>query len=301
MNDHSSAKAATDQAPEPEGANLPFNIADPKLPKAIDEAAFGSGEYPHRKKMNEDEFEKELLGLQIELVKLHNWIRDSGERLVIVFEGRDGAGKGGAIQRFTEHLNPRVARIVALSKPTDVEKGQWYFQRYISEMPTKGEIVLFDRSWYNRAGVERVMGFCTEEETRRFLNEAPEVEKMLVKNGVRLIKFFFSVGREMQLKRLHKRYHDPLKRWKLSPIDFAAPEKWEEYSDAFDAMLDQSDTKHARWTIIKANDKMRTRLNSIRYVLWSVPYPGRDESRIGEIDHQIVLSAKEFLRTGGEE
>ncbi|WP_342359837.1 polyphosphate kinase 2 [Terrarubrum flagellatum] len=289
------------EAPEPAGVTLPFNIADPKFPKSISEAAFRSGGYPHDHKMDEDKYEKELLGLQIELIKLQNWIKEAGERLVIVFEGRDGAGKGGAILRFTQHLNPRSARVVALPKPTEVEKGQWHLQRYISQMPTKGEIVLFDRSWYNRAGVERVMGFCSEEEARRFLHEVPEFEKMLTKENVRLVKFFFSIGREMQLKRLHNRYHDPLKRWKLSPIDFAASEKWDAYSDAFDALLEASDTKHARWTIIKANDKMRTRLNAIRHVLWMIPYQGRDESRIGEIDDEIVLGAKQFLKRGGEE
>lgn len=294
-------KEAKPERPEPPEGALPFNIADPKLPKAISSQSFRSGGYPYEEKMDDDRYEKELLGLQIEMVKLHNWIRDSGERLVILFEGRDGAGKGGAIKRFTEHLNPRVARVVALAKPTDVEKGQWYFQRYIAELPTRGEITLFDRSWYNRAGVERVMGFCTEAETDRFLAEAPDIEKMLVKNGVRLIKLFFSVGREMQLKRLHQRYHDPLKRWKLSPIDFAAPDKWDDYSNAFDAMLHATDTKNARWTIILANDKRRTRLNAIRHVLWTIPYPGRDESRIGDIDPRIVLSARQFLEEGGEE
>ncbi|MBN9061053.1 MAG: polyphosphate kinase 2 [Rhizobiales bacterium 65-9] len=294
-------KEAKPERPEPPEGTLPFNIADPKLPKAISSQSFRSGGYPYEEKMDDDRYEKELLGLQIELVKLHNWIRDSGERLVILFEGRDGAGKGGAIKRFTEHLNPRVARVVALAKPTDVEKGQWYFQRYIAELPTRGEITLFDRSWYNRAGVERVMGFCTEAETDRFLAEAPDIEKMLVKNGVRLIKLFFSVGREMQLKRLHQRYHDPLKRWKLSPIDFAAPDKWDDYSNAFDAMLHATDTKNARWTIILANDKRRTRLNAIRHVLWTIPYPGRDESRIGDIDPRIVLSGRQFLEEGGEE
>jgi polyphosphate kinase 2 len=296
------SKEAAGPAPaEPAADELPFNIADAKLPKAIDEAAFASGDYPHGKKMDEDAYETELRDLQIELIKLQNWIRESGERLVVVFEGRDGAGKGGAILRITQHLNPRAARIVALAKPTEVERGQWYFQRYVQHLPTRGEIVLFDRSWYNRAGVEAVMGFCSAEQTKRFLHEVPEFEKMLVKDGVRLVKFFLSIGEEMQLKRLHKRYHDPLKRWKLSPIDFAAPAKWSAYSDAFDAMLDASDAKHARWTILKANDKMRTRLNAMRHLLREIPYQGRDESRIGEIDGEILLSAKRFLKKGGEE
>ncbi|MET0605723.1 MAG: polyphosphate kinase 2 [Beijerinckiaceae bacterium] len=300
--DPGAKKSKSEPAPQDEGgAALPFNIADSKLPKSIDDSGFASGGYPYDDKMDEDRYEKELRLLQIELIKLQNWVKEAGERVIILFEGRDGAGKGGAILRFVEHLNPRSARVVALSKPTDVERGQWFFQRYIAQLPTKGEITLFDRSWYNRGGVERVMGFCSEDQARRFLADVPEFEKMLVKDGVRLIKFFLSVGREMQLKRLHQRYHDPLKRWKLTPIDFSAPAKWDAYSDAFDAMLEASDTKHARWTIVKANDKMRARLNIIRLVLSEIPYQGRDESRLGEIDDKVLLSAKQFLKKGGEE
>ncbi|MGL4811380.1 MAG: polyphosphate kinase 2 [Beijerinckiaceae bacterium] len=280
---------------------IEFDIAEPDLPEAIDEAAFASGNYPYDKKMKRGRYEEELLGLQIELLKLQNWVKDTGRRVVIVFEGRDAAGKGGAIQRMTQHLNPRTVRVVALSKPTDVEKGQWYFQRYIAQMPTKGEIVIFDRSWYNRAGVERVMGFCTEAETELFLKEVAPFEKMIAESGTDLIKFFLTIGHEMQLKRLHARYHDPLKRWKLSPIDFAALDKWDAYSDAYDAMLTASDTKHAPWTIVEANDKLRSRLNIMRHVLHKIPYQGRDESRLGERDTKILLSVKEFMKTGGEQ
>lgn len=294
---------ATGDKPVPRArvGNIEFDIADSELPEAIDEAAFRSGNYPYDKKMKRKRYDKDLLGLQIELLKLQNWVKDSGRRIVIVFEGRDGAGKGGAILRMTQHLNPRTARVVALSKPTEVERGQWYFQRYIAELPTKGEIVIFDRSWYNRGGVERVMGFCTEKDTDQFLQEVPAFEKMLTDNGIDLIKFFLTIGHEMQLKRLHARYHDPLKRWKLSPVDFASLDKWDAYSDAFDAMLTASDTKNAPWTIVEANDKLRARLNIIRHVLHAVPYQGRDESRVGEMDDKILLDVKSFMKLGGEE
>ncbi|MGL4323523.1 MAG: polyphosphate kinase 2 [Beijerinckiaceae bacterium] len=296
-------KAATGDAPPPRArvGEIEFDIADPELPEEIEDAAFASGSYPYDKKMKRERYEEDLLGLQIELLKLQNWVKDTGRRVVIIFEGRDAAGKGGAILRMTQHLNPRTARVVALSKPTDVEKGQWYFQRYIAELPTRGEIVIFDRSYYNRAGVERVMGFCTEKETEQFLKEVPAFEKMLTDNGIDLIKFFLTIGHEMQLKRLHDRYHDPLKRWKLSPIDFAALDKWQVYSDAYDAMLTATDTKHAPWTIVEANDKLRSRLNIMRHVLHEIPYQGRDESRLGELDEKILLDVKTFMKTGGEE
>lgn len=287
-------------APRTRVGDIEFDIADPALPVEIDEGAFRSGGYPYDKKMKRKRYDKELLGLQIELLKLQNWVKETGRRVIIVFEGRDSAGKGGAILRMTQHLNPRTARVVALSKPTDVEKGQWYFQRYIAELPTRGEIVIFDRSWYNRGGVERVMGFCTEKETDQFLKEVPAFEKMLTDNGIDLIKFFLSIGHEMQLKRLHARYHDPLKRWKLSPVDFASLDKWDAYSDAYDEMLTASDTKNAPWTIVEANDKLRARLNIIRHVLHEIPYLGRDESRVGEQDASILLDVKTFMKTGGE-
>jgi polyphosphate kinase 2 len=279
---------------------LAFDIEAEALPKAIDEKAFASGGYPYNKKYKRKHYEKELEPLQIELQKLLGWVRETGERLVIVFEGRDGAGKGGAITSFTQHLNPRQARIVALSKPSDTEKGQWYFQRYAAQMPTAGEIVLFDRSWYNRAGVERVMGFCTSEQSEDFLREAPAFEGMLTRDGVRLVKLFLTIGREMQMSRLHARWHDPLKRWKLSPIDFEALPRFDDYSAAFERMLAKSSTDWAPWTVVRANDKFRTRLNAIRHVLRSVPYKAKDEAAIGEVDRRIVLTAEDYLADGGE-
>lgn len=283
-----------------EASDLPFNIVE-DLPKKIDEAASASGNYPYDKRMKDKEYEEEILQLQIELLKLQEWVKKTGERILIIFEGRDGAGKGGTIARFTQHLNPRSARVVALSKPSEVESGQWYFQRYSTYLPAAGEIVFFDRSWYNRAGVERVMGFSSETEIQRFLTDVPKYEYLLANDGIHIIKFFLSVGYEMQLKRLHKRYHDPLKRWKLSPIDFAAPTKWDAYSQAFDDMLARTDTPYAPWTIVRANDKRRTRLNAIRYVLSTIVYAGRDERRIRAVDPRIVLSAARFLDNGGEE
>jgi len=288
------------RSPEPASAPA-FDIEADTLPEAIVEAAFRSGDYPHRKRMKRKPYEKQLEPLQIELQKLLSWVRETGERIVIVFEGRDGAGKGGAIARFTQHLNPRQARVVALSKPSDTEKGQWYFQRYAAQMPAAGEIVFFDRSWYNRAGVERVMGFCTPEQTEDFLREAPQFEGMLTRDGIRLIKVFLTIGREMQITRLHARWHDPLKRWKLSPIDFEALPRFEAYSEAFERMLSRTSTEAGPWSVVRANDKFRTRLNTIRLVLNAIPYKGKDEDAIGEIDDEIVLSAESYLAKGGEE
>jgi polyphosphate kinase 2 len=278
---------------------FPFNTRD--LPDAIDEAAFGSGDFPYDKKMKRKRYEKALAKLQIELMKFQTWVRETGERVVIVFEGRDGAGKGGNIARFTQHLNPRTARIVALSKPTDAEKGQWYFQRYASHMPTKGEIVFFDRSWYNRAGVERVMGFADHQAVRRFLADVPQFERLLTDAGIRLVKFFITIGKEMQIKRLHARFFDPLKQWKLSPIDYQAPAKWAQYTEAFEEMLAATDSEHAPWTIVRANDKMRARLATIRQVLHAFAYTGKDADAVGEQDDKIVLSARDYLRQGGED
>jgi polyphosphate kinase 2 len=277
-----------------------FDIEATELSKAIAEAAFRSGDYPYDKRMKRKHYERELEPLQIELLKLLSWAREQGERIVLVFEGRDGAGKGGTIARFTQHLNPRQARVVALSKPSDTEKGQWYFQRYAAQMPTAGEIVFFDRSWYNRAGVERAMEFCSVEETDAFLREAPAFEGMLVRDGVRLIKLFLTIGREMQMSRLHARWHDPLKRWKLSPIDFEAIPRFDAYSRAFEQMLARSSTEWAPWTVIRANDKFRARLNTIRHVLHAVPYKDKDEKAIGLTDTGIVLAAADYLNDGGE-
>jgi polyphosphate kinase 2 len=280
---------------------LEFDIKTEDLPSAIDNAAFSSGDYPYARKLKKDVYEPEFEALQIELQKFQNWVKESGERVVIVFEGRDGAGKGGAIAAFNQHLNPRNARVVALSKPSDAEKGQWYFQRYAALMPTRGEIVCFDRSWYNRAGVEPVMGFCSPEEHERFLTEAPAFEGMLVRDGVHMIKLFLTIGAEMQIKRLHARYHDPLKRWKLSPIDFKAVERFADYSAAFETLLERTDTPLAPWTVVRANDKYRARLNVIRFVLNALPYADKNDDAVRGVDRRIVLGAEAYLKRGGEE
>jgi polyphosphate kinase 2 len=301
-----SSKTRTTNAIKTKAARTPspktpaFDIEADTLPKEIVEAAFRSGSYPHGKRMKRKAYEKELEPMQIELLKLQRWASETGERIVIVFEGRDGAGKGGAIARFTQHLNPRQARIVALPKPSDTEKGQWYFQRYAAQMPAAGEIVFFDRSWYNRAGVERVMGFCTPEQSEDFLREAPEFEGMLTRDGIRLIKIFLTIGREMQITRLHARWHDPLKRWKLSPIDFEALPRFDAYSEAFERMLSRTSTAWGTWSVARANDKLRTRLNTIRLVLNAIPYKDKDEDVIGTIDDEIVLDAAHYLAKGGE-
>ena len=221
--------------------------------------------------------------------------------MAILFEGRDAAGKGGTIQRLTEHLNPRFARVVALGTPTETQKGQWYFQRYVEQLPSRGEIVIFDRSWYNRGGVEPVFGFCTPDETTRFLDETPKFEGMIARDGLRLVKLFLTIGREMQMKRLHARWHDPLDRWKLSSIDFQAIEKWDAYSAAFERMLAATDHAAAPWLVLRANDKRRGRLEAIRHVLDVIPYDGKDRTLVGRGDFTIATSAAAFLGSGGEE
>jgi polyphosphate kinase 2 len=271
------------------------------LPPAIEEAAMRSGGFPYDAKLSRKRYDTDMLALQIELQKLLKHLQARRERLVIVLEGRDGAGKGGTIGAFTRYLNPRHARIVALSKPTETEAGQWYFQRYASQMPTAGEIVFFDRSWYNRAMVEPVMGFCTPEQTAAFLKEAPAFEAMIARAGTRIIKLFLTIGPEMQIKRLHARYHDPLKRWKLSPIDFESIARFDAYSQAIEAMLEATDIPQSRWTVIRGNDKRRARLAAIRTVLNGVDYADRDEDLLRKVDRRIALSATAFLRRGGEE
>lgn len=279
---------------------LSFDIDNPDLPTAIDKAALGSGGFPYGKKLDRDEYDTQIYALQKELVKLQSHMQTKGERIVLVFEGRDAAGKGGTIKTILENLNPRYNLIAALPKPNDRERTQWYFQRYVDWLPAAGEMVLFDRSWYNRAGVEPVMGFCTPKETENFLDEAPEFEKRLTKDGIRLFKFWLSIGREMQLKRFHDRRHDPLKTWKLSPIDLEALNKWDAYSVARDRMLKHTDSPHAPWTVIRANDKRRLRINVIRTLLAGFDYEGKDKKAIGKIDEKIVLSAEQFLETDGE-
>ncbi|KFC61252.1 hypothetical protein FF80_04043 [Devosia sp. LC5] len=273
-----------------------FDIEDPNLPKAIEKHAMRSGGYPYEDKLDNKIYEAEMYALQKQLVLLQAHLAASGERVMLVFEGRDAAGKGGTIKRYLENLNPRYNLIAALPKPNDRERTQWYFQRYVDWLPAAGETVLFDRSWYNRAGVEPVMGFCTPEQTEAFLDEAPEFEKRITKDGIHLFKFWLSIGREMQLKRFHDRRHDPLKVWKLSPIDLEALGKWDAYSAARDVMLERTDSKHAPWTVIRANDKKRGRLNVIRTVLDALDYQGKSPKAIGEIDPKIRLSADAFLK-----
>ena len=256
--------------------------------------------YPYRVRLRRKEYEAEKKRLQIELLKVQSWVKESGQRIVMLFEGRDAAGKGGTIKRFTEHLNPRGARVIALEKPSDQERGQWYFQRYIEHLPTYGEIVLFDRSWYNRAGVERVMGFCTPAEYLEFLREAPEFERMLVRSGVRLYKFWFSVSREEQLRRFNSRRNDPLKHWKLSPIDVQSLGKWDDYTDAKEAMFFHTDTADSPWLVIKSDDKKRARLNCMRHVLSTLPYPGKDPKVAYPADPLIVGSAANVLAADGQ-
>ncbi len=246
-------------------------------------------DYPYKTRMSRRVYEKEKKKLQIELLKVQSWVKESGQRIVSLFEGRDAAGKGGTIKRYMEHLNPRGARVVALEKPTETERGQWYFQRYIQNLPTAGEMVFFDRSWYNRAGVERVMGFCDPQEYLLFMRQAPELERMLVASGVHLFKFWFSVSREEQLRRFVSRYSDPLKHWKLSPVDVQSLDRWDAYTEAKNAMFFHTHTKDAPWAIIKSDDKKRARLNCIRYFLHHLDYPNKDVKAIGPVDELIVL------------
>ena len=246
------------------------------------------GGYPYKNLLRRSTYEKQKFRLQVELLKLQAWAKENGQRIVILFEGRDAAGKGGTIKRFMEHLNPRGARVVALEKPTDAERGQWYFQRYVQHLPTHGEIVLFDRSWYNRAGVERVMGFCTNDEYREFMRQAPEFERHLVHSGIHLIKFWFSVSQEEQRRRFAERKAHPLKQWKLSPIDEASLDKWDDYTRAKEAMFFETDTADSPWIVIKSDCKKRARLNAMRYVLHKLPYTNKDVTQIGKLDSLIV-------------
>ena len=245
-------------------------------------------DYPYDERLSRDEYDRVKRLLQIELVKLQNWVKDTGQKIVIVFEGRDAAGKGGTIKRFTEHLNPRGARVVALEKPTERERTQWYFQRYVTHLPSAGEIVMFDRSWYNRAGVERVMGFCTPEEYLEFMREAPEFERMLVNSGLWLTKFWFSVARTEQHTRFVIRQVDPVRQWKLSPMDIESLDKWDEYTEAKEAMFFYTDTADAPWTVVRSNDKKRARLEAMRHVLERFDYEGKDQEIVGVPDRKII-------------
>ncbi|PYG28349.1 polyphosphate kinase 2 [Pelagimonas varians] len=282
-------------------AVAPTPAVQPEAPSAAQPTsddirrAFESGKYPYSKKLSRRDYEKQKAQLQAELLKVQHWAQETGEKFVLLFEGRDAAGKGGTIKRFTEHLNPRNARVVALNKPTDEERGQWYFQRYIDHLPTSGEIVLYDRSWYNRAGVERVMGFCEPGEYLEFMRQTPDLEQMLVRSGIRLSKYWFSVTQDEQRSRFESRETDPLKQWKLSPIDKASLGKWDDYTEAKEAMFFYTDTADAPWTVIKSNDKKRARLNCMRHFLASLDYPGKDTEIACAPDPLIVSGASHVI------
>jgi polyphosphate kinase 2 len=274
-------------------------LAKVKVVKKLDKKKiFADANYPYETKMDTQEYEKLKQKLQIELLKMQNWVKDTGQRIVILFEGRDAAGKGGTIKRMMEHMNPRGARVVALEKPSDEEMGQWYFQRYIEHFPSKGEIVLFDRSWYNRAGVERVMNFCKAGDYLEFMRQAPELERMLVRSGITLFKLWFSVSRNEQFRRFQQRQDDPLKQWKLSPIDLASLDKWKDYTEAKEAMFFYTDTADAPWTVIKSDCKKRARINAMRHLLYSLDYPNKDHTIAIPPDGLIVGDAKHIYEKG---
>ena len=291
----------TEAAPMPQAVPVPGDEVrtGPQLFPVVDpdriRAAFEGGRYPYARKLGAAPYEAEKARLQAELLKVQIWTQETGQKFVILFEGRDAAGKGGTIKRFMEHLNPRYARVVALTKPSDREKGEWFFQRYIQHLPTAGEMVLYDRSWYNRAGVERVMGFCTPTEYLEFMRQVPELERMLVRSGIRLYKYWFSVSREEQRRRFIERETDPLKRWKLSPIDKASLDKWDDYTEAKEAMFFYTDTADAPWVVIKSDDKKRARLNCMRHFLSTIDYPDKDHSVVGEPDPLIVGHAAQVI------
>jgi polyphosphate kinase 2 len=272
-----------------------FDIENDKLPDRIAEAALPSGGYPHDKKLKRGDFEAQMEPLQVELVKMQRHVQKTGERILVIFEGRDAAGKGTCIKYFTENLNPRGARIVALSKPTEIERGQWYFQRYLAHLPSAGNIVLFDLSWYNRAGVERVMGFANADQTADFLRDAPEVEELLVRDGIRLFKIYLEIGQEMQILRFHERRHDPVKQWKITDIDIAAMSRFEDYTKAKEDMFRFTNTVAAPWTVILANDQRRARIAAIRLILSAIDYEGKNSDAIGERDALIVGTGPAFF------
>ncbi|MFD3353505.1 polyphosphate kinase 2 [Streptomyces fradiae] len=299
--DHSEEERET-----PEGLldGLTVDSSRPEQPILLDAAGepieTWRENYPYARKIRRAAYERRKRVLQIEMLKLQRWVRETGQRLVVICEGRDAAGKGGTIQRFTERLNPRGARVVALDKPTEKEAGQWYFQRYVAHLPSAGEIVFFDRSWYNRAGVERVMGFCTDDQYRLFLRQCPAFERMLVEDGILLVKFWFSVSRAEQRTRFAIRQVDPVRQWKLSPIDLESLDRWDDYTAAKVEMFRATDTHHAPWTVVKSNDKRRGRLEAMRSLLWRFPYDRKDEQVIGEPDPLIVGAADTLLETGEE-
>ena len=281
--------------PEPHPASTVRNLTAKNLDRDEVRRLFETGEYPYEKKMKRHVYEQKKAELQVELLKVQDWVKESGQRIVVLFEGRDAAGKGGTIKRFMEHLNPRAARVVALNKPTERERSQWFFQRYIEHLPSAGEIVLFDRSWYNRAGVDRVMGFCTPNEYLEFMRQTPDLERMLSRSGILLYKYWFSVTQAEQLRRFKSRETDPLKSWKLSPIDRQSLDKWDDYTEAKEAMFFYTDTADAPWTIIKSDDKKRARLNCMSHFLSSLNYPNKDHDVVGQPDPFIVGSSTHVI------
>ena len=308
MNDEPKARTRKKRAPagvQQQGAASVLAISNAPSAVRVALARHGTHEdspraplpldYPYPARMRAREYEALKNSLQIELLKVQKWVRETGQRIVTLFEGRDAAGKGGTIKRFMEHLNPRGARVVALDKPSDSERGQWYFQRYIQHFPTHGEMVFFDRSWYNRAGVERVMEFCTPHEYTEFLRQCPEFERMLVNSGVRLVKYWFSVSRQEQMRRFISRRDDPLKQWKLSPIDIRSLDRWDDYSAAKTAMFSHTDTTDAPWVVIKSDDKKRARINCLRHFLSLVEYPDKNAEVACAPDQLLVGSAAKVV------
>lgn len=279
-----STEAIGSDSPQPVAPSIGQQRHDPDRIRQL----FENGEFPYKTKMRRKTYERHKAELQVELLKVQHWVKETGQKIVILFEGRDAAGKGGTIKRFTEHLNPRGARVVALEKPTETERGQWYFQRYVQHLPTEGEMVLFDRSWYNRAGVERVMGFCNPTEYLEFMRQVPELERMLTRSGIKLFKYWFSVTQDEQKKRFDARKIDPLKQWKLSPIDRASLARWDDYTEAKEAMFFYTDTADAPWTIVKSSDKKRARINCMQHFLSSLDYPDKDRHVVRNPDPLIV-------------
>ena len=264
-------------------------------------AAFGADDrpYPYEESMDRGKYEKRIVKLQIELLKVQRWVKETGQRVVVLFEGRDAAGKGGTIKRFAEYLNPRGARVVALPKPNETELGQWYFQRYVGQLPTAGEIVFFDRSWYNRAGVEPVMGFCTAEQYARFMHQVPAMEHGFIDANIRLFKLWFDVSRQVQKDRIKSRKTDPLKQWKLSPLDDESMQRWDSYTKARDAMFLLTDTRESPWTVVRSDDKRRARIGAMLTVLNNLPYPDRDPDVVQPADPLIVGRASEMYPVDG--
>ncbi len=288
--------AIDEKAPEAKARANPARVLGQMRhnPEQIKEL-FRNGRYPYKTKIRRSVYEQHKEELQVELLKVQSWVKESGQKIIVMCEGRDAAGKGGTIKRFMEHLNPRAARVVALEKPTEHEMGQWYFQRYVEHLPTAGEMVFFDRSWYNRAGVERVMGFCDSLEYLEFMRQVPELERMLVRSGIRLFKYWFSVTQEEQERRFNSRLGDPLKQWKLSPIDRESQGKWDEYTEAKEAMFFYTDTADAPWTIVKSDDKKRARLNCMQHFLSELDYPGKDTHAVRGPDPLIVGASSHVI------